>query len=530
MAPPPADLDSWSRRRCARERRGRREPLAGAWRPSRATSARAASSRPIAPIDPNVVHPITLRVRTRVGTPQNPKKEPNVSLATGGSTFARRSCPREARAVDVPLRAPNERAGVRGEHRVPRALGGVRGMRRARTNAGVLRERVRSLPVNRALKNRQIPPPYDADVVKDACRRNSRWHALAILLEAHGRRPRGGTRRDGRGGDVARAREWGEEGGGIYRFGDGTRSNARRVPTRRGLPSTRGCRLLGGAVRRLGARRVGCDFATAALVRVADDFANRRTDDEIRLIAERHLAWIADVEPPKCARAAHAPANRACVPARGASRPGRIPGVHSVGTAEYLRAMMASFASGAFVRRGPSDFDAKDLHTKYALALVNAARDPNVACGAHRDHATELHNFLSSYSDGPCDAAVVARAIDPRGLTESDARGDLRGCKSLVLDGRRSAPDGSVHARVRVPPGAAPPAARRPRRGDSPHTGRYNARGRRRRRGSRGGEVRRAVPIRPPRGEPFGYWAKPITGSRVANRERARGAATATRT
>ena len=193
-----------------------------------------------------------------------------------------------------------------------------------------------------------------------------------------------------------------------------------------------GADLLGGAVRRLGARRVGCDFATAALVRVADDFANRRTDDEIRLFAERHLAWIADANPRNALELLTHPRIAACVPTRTALRVlDESPACGTAEPAEYLRAMMASFASGAFVRRG-FDIDAKDLHTKYALALVNAARDPNVASGAHRDHATELHNFLSSYSDGPCDAAVVARAIDPRGLTESDARGDLRGWKSLV--------------------------------------------------------------------------------------------------
>ena len=61
---------------------------------------------------------------------------------------------------------------------------------------------------------------------------------------------------------------------------------------------------------------------------------------------------------------------------------------------------------------------------------MNAAGDPRCA---HRDHATELHNFLSRSEHCVCDAAVVARAIDPRGLTESDARGDLRGfAQSLV--------------------------------------------------------------------------------------------------
>ena len=62
-------------------------------------------------------------------------------------------------------------------------------MRRFGTNAGVLRERVDVVTGKQGVKKR--PSPLHADVVKDAMRRNSRWHALAILLDAHGRRPRG---------------------------------------------------------------------------------------------------------------------------------------------------------------------------------------------------------------------------------------------------------------------------------------------------------------------------------------------------
>ena len=46
----------------------------------------------------------------------------------------------------------------------------------------------------------------------------------------------------------------------------------------------------------------------------------------------------------------------------------------------------------------------------------------------YRDHATELHNFLSR-SDY-FDARVVANAVDPHDLTESDPKGDLRGWSS----------------------------------------------------------------------------------------------------
>ena len=51
-----------------------------------------------------------------------------------------------------------------------------------------------------------------------------------------------------------------------------------------------------------------------------------------------------------------------------------------------------------------------------------------VFCFVNRDHATELHNFLSR-SDY-FDARVVAHAVDPLNLTESDPKGDLRGWSS----------------------------------------------------------------------------------------------------
>ena len=111
--------------------------------------------------------------------------------------------------------------------------------------------------------------------------------------------------------------------------------------------------------------------------------------------------------------------------------------------AEYLRARVAARASGRRASvAGFSDVDAKELHTKYATALVNAAGDPRCA---HRDHATELHNFLSRSEHCVCDAAVVARAIDPRGLTESDARAiyaDLRKVCSSDGDARDGAARG----------------------------------------------------------------------------------------
>ena len=423
LAPPPADLDS----------------LVSATMRARAAGTTRAARRSVAPItgdvrtggvitgpiDPNVVHPITHPAHTRWDT-ANPKKEPNAASlgpedSTGGSTFDA-TLLRAKRALSSYLSAHRTNAPGFELNTVCLALwaecGECDALERTLASFASAFEVVTG---KQGVKKNAKSRPYDADVVKDACRRNSRWHALAILLDAHGRRPRG-ERDETDAVETWRALANGEkrEGGDFTISGDGT-------------SDVGGADLLGGAVRRLGARRVGCDFATAALVRVADDFANRRTDDEIRLIAERHLAWIADANPRNALELLTHPRIGACVPTRTALRVlDESPACGTAEPAEYLRAMMASFASGAFVRRGPSDIDAKDLHTKYALALVNAARDPNVASGAHRDHATELHNFLSSYSDGPCDAAVVARAIDPRGLTESDARGDLRGWKSRI--------------------------------------------------------------------------------------------------
>ncbi|ACO68077.1 predicted protein [Micromonas commoda] len=427
LAPPPADLDSLvsatMRAMAAGTTRAARRsvaPITGDVRTGGVITG------PIAPIDPNVVHPITHPAHTRWDT-ANPKKDrPNESLgpedSTGGSTFDE-TLLRAKRALSSYLSAHRTNAPGFELNTVCLALWAECG------ECDALEQTLASfanafevVTGEQGVKKNAKSRPYDADVVKDACRRNSRWHALAILLDTHGRRPRG-ERDETDAVETWRALANGEKReGGDFTFisGDGT-------------SNVGGADLLGGAVRRLGARRVGCDFATAALVRVADDFANRRTDDEIRLFAERHLAWIADANPRNALELLTHPRIGACVPTRTALRVlDESPACGTAEPAEYLRAMMASFASGAFVRRGPSDIDAKDLQTKYALALVNAARDPNVASGAHRDHATELHNFLSSYSDGPCDAAVVARAIDPRGLTESDARGDLRGCKSLV--------------------------------------------------------------------------------------------------
>ena len=177
------------------------------------------------------------------------------------------------------------------------------------------------------------------------------------------------------------------------------------------------------------------------------------------------VRWIADVDPRRAMELLTDPRVAVCVPLRAALRVLEDSPACGVGEpAEYLRAMMASFgAGGRNVCRGGLDFDAKDLHTKYALALLNAARDP-VAC-AHRDHATELHNFLSATG-----LAVRRRGRGegdrPGGLTES-REGHLRGLvPSVRTDGSERFGSEGRYTWVRVPPGAAPPAARRPRRGD----------------------------------------------------------------
>ena len=379
---------------------------------------------PIAPIDPNV-HPIAMHPDTNPRWDMiNPKKEPNVGsplAANSGLTFAA-TLLKAKRALSAYLSAHRTNRGDGFElNTVCLALWAECGECDAleRTLASFADAFAAGSDRSGVLKNAKSPP-YDADVVKDACRRNSRWHALAILLDTCGRRPRG-ERDEEDAVETWRALALGEKReGGVYSYrssrrdGDGGGADPGADP---------GADYIGGAVRRDGARRVGCDFATAALVRMA----NRRTDDEIRRIAERHVRWIADVDPRRAMELLTDPRVAVCVPLRAALRVLEDSPACGVGEpAEYLRAMMASFgAGGRNVCRGGLDFDAKDLHTKYALALLNAAGDP-VAC-AHRDHATELHNFLSATSDWRCDAAVVARAIDPAGLTESDARAISRG-------------------------------------------------------------------------------------------------------
>ena len=397
---------------------------------------------PIAPIDPNV-HPIAMHPDTNPRWDMiNPKKEPNVGsplAANSGLTF-HATLLKAKRALSTYLSAHRTNRGDGFElNTVCLALWAECGECDAleRTLASFADAFTAGSDRSGVLKNAKSPP-YDADVVKDACRRNSRWHALAILLDTYGRRPRG-ERDEEDAVETWRALALGEkrEGGDFIRIDrhGGTSDGGGADPG----ADREGADYIGGAVRRDGARRVGCDFATAALVRMA----NRRTDDEIRRIAERHVRWIADVDPRRAMELLTDPRVAVCVPLRAALRVLEDSPACGVGEpAEYLRAMMASFGAGGRVRRVPSDFDAKDLHTKYALALLNAARDP-VAC-AHRDHATELHNFLSATSDWRCDAAVVARAIDPAGLTESDARGDLRGfspvSQSVRMDPNASDP------------------------------------------------------------------------------------------
>ena len=428
LAPPPADLDSvvaatmrtWT---AGTTRAARRSvaPIAG--------DVTGGVVAPIAPVDPNA-HPEPSRSHD-ANPKENAKDQtaPNVSLAPGGSTF-RATLLRAKRALSTYLSAHRTNAPGFEVNTVCLALWAECGEcdaleRYLTSHAGAFEV----LPGSKS----RVPPPYDADVVKDACRRNSRWHALAILLEAHGRRPRG-ERDEEDAMETWRSLATGEkrEGGDCTVSGDGTSDEIERSSGADSSGADSGAADSGGAVRRLGARRVGCDFATAALVRVAADAANRRTDDEIRRIADRHVAWIADVDPRRALELLTHARIVACVPLRAALRVmDESPACTPSEPAEYLRARVAARASGRRASvAGFSDVDAKELHTKYATALVNAAGDPRCA---HRDHATELHNFLSRSEHCVCDAAVVARAIDPRGLTESDARGDLRGfAQSLV--------------------------------------------------------------------------------------------------
>lgn len=446
LAPPPADLDSV----VASAMRAKNAGTTRAARRSVAPISGDVSDRgvaPIAPIDPNV-HPIT-HPDANPRSDAHPKKEPNVGplAANSGLTFAA-TLLKAKRALSAYLSAHRTNRGGGFElNTVCLALWAECGECDAleRTLASFADAFAAGSDRSGVLKNAKSPP-YDAVVVKDACRRNSRWHALAILLDTYGRRPRG-ERDEEDAVETWRALALGEktEGGDfiradVHRGGTSDGGRADYVGADPGadhIGADSGADYIGGAVRRDGARRVGCDFATAALVRMA----NRRTDDDIRRIAERHAAWIADVDPRRAIELLTDPRVAYCVPLRAALRVLEDSPACGVGEpAEYLRAMMASFGAGGRVRRR-SDFDAKDLHTKYALALLNAARDP--VASARRDHATELHNFLSATSDWRCDAAVVARAIDPAGLTESDARGDLRGFSPNPVGPARTDPNAS---------------------------------------------------------------------------------------
>ena len=213
-----------SPRRCGLGRRGRREPLAGAWRPSRATS-RAVSSRPSRPSIRTRIR--NLRVRTTRIQRKNAKDQtaPNVSLAPGGSTF-RATLLRAKRALSTYLSAHRTNAPGFEVNTVCLALWAECGECDALER--YLTSRAGAFEVLPGSKSR-VPPPYDADVVKDACRRNSRWHALAILLEAHGRRPRG-ERDEEDAMETWRSLATGEkrEGGDCTVSGDGTSDEIER--------------------------------------------------------------------------------------------------------------------------------------------------------------------------------------------------------------------------------------------------------------------------------------------------------------
>ena len=274
LAPPPADLDSvvaatmrtWT---AGTTRAARRSvaPIAG--------DVTGGVVAPIAPVDPNAHLPEPSRSHD-ANPKENAKDQtaPNVSLAPGGSTF-RATLLRAKRALSTYLSAHRTNAPGFEVNTVCLALWAECGECDALER--YLTSRAGAFEVLPGSKSR-VPPPYDADVVKDACRRNSRWHALAILLEAHGRRPRG-ERDEEDAMETWRSLATGEKReGAIAPFrgtGRATRSNARRVPTRR-VP-TRG----------LPTRGVPCDGSaregSGATSRRPRSFASRRT----RPIVER---------------------------------------------------------------------------------------------------------------------------------------------------------------------------------------------------------------------------------------------------
>ena len=130
--------------------------------------------------------------------------------------------------------------------------------------------------------------------VKDACVRNKRWHALALLLDKNGQKPRG--EKD----ETAAAETWRSLALGHLTEGVDTDGE--------------------GAVAARGAQSVACEFATENLTRIADDALDRRMDDDVSRIVMRHVAWITDVDKHAGLALLTRPRTLTCLPLRTATR------------------------------------------------------------------------------------------------------------------------------------------------------------------------------------------------------------------
>lgn len=130
--------------------------------------------------------------------------------------------------------------------------------------------------------------------VKDACVRNKRWHALALLLDRNGQKPRG--EKD----ETAAAETWRSLALGHLTEGVDTDGE--------------------GAVAARGAQSVACEFATENLTRIADDALDRRMDDDVSRIVMCHVAWITDVDKHAGLALLTRPRTLTCLPLRTATR------------------------------------------------------------------------------------------------------------------------------------------------------------------------------------------------------------------
>ena len=150
--------------------------------------------------------------------------------------------------------------------------------------------------------------------LKDACVRNKRWHALALLYDKNGQKPRGES------DETAAAETWRSLALGHLVEGvdtDGEGAVAGRGAQRYVYFNHR----MGNVTDVLGfVYSVACEFATQNVTRIADDALDRRMDDDVSRIVMRHVAWITDVDKHAGLALLTRPRTLTCLPLRTATR------------------------------------------------------------------------------------------------------------------------------------------------------------------------------------------------------------------